>query len=71
MKPGIIFAFLLLSACGKAAVDRSADSSSEAEVSARAAEISAAADAEINKSIADIEEADLSVNAAGEVQTSR
>jgi len=57
-------ACLLLAACNKPANDQTTDTSSDAAIAKRAAEITAAADAEVNKSLAEIDADAASANAA-------
>ncbi len=53
----LFFTCLMLAACGKPTSDQVTDTSSEAAIAHKADEITAAADAEVNKAIAEIETA--------------
>lgn len=55
MKYTPLLACLLLAACNKPTGDQTTDTSSEAAIGTKAAEITAAADAEVNKAISEIE----------------
>lgn len=71
MKHAYFLACLLLAACGKPAGDQTTDTSSEAAIGSKAAEITAAADAEINKAVSEIETASPRDNAANTVTMTR